>query len=81
MLGTYADKEMGNKMTVEYSITNIDTINTNPTITNVKILGKGKSGLGTYTCEMDFHERKGFIKLTYLKQNNEKLIIQLIDKR
>ncbi|MDI3479148.1 MAG: hypothetical protein PWQ14_294 [Rikenellaceae bacterium] len=81
MLGTYADKEMGNKMTLEYSIINIDTINTSPTIINVKILGKGKSGLGTYTCEMDFHEKKGFTKLTYLKQNNEKLIIQLIDER
>ena len=81
MLGTYADKETGNKMTVEYNITNIDTINTSPTIRNVEILGKGNSGLGTYTCKMDFQENKGFTKLTYLKENNEKLIIHLIDER
>ena len=81
VLGTYANEETGNMMTVEYSITDIDTININPTIKNVEILGKGKSGLGTYTCKMDFHDNKGFTKLTYLKENNKKLVIHLVDER
>lgn len=80
MLGSYADEETGKNMPVEYNIISIDTLNTNPIIRNVEILGKGKSGLGTYTCDMVFHEKKGFTQLTYLKKNNEKLIIQLIDE-
>lgn len=78
MLGTYADEETGNKMTVNYQITKMDTLNISPIRRNIEILGKGKSGLGVYTCKMVFHEAKGFTKLTYEKENNEKLIIKLI---
>jgi hypothetical protein len=78
LLGTFANDNTGNKVTMNYSITKIDTLNISPMNRKIEILGEGKSGLGVYTCKMDFQENVGFTKLSYTKENKEQLILKLL---
>lgn len=81
MLGTYATKESGSKLNVTYKIESVDTIQINPTIRKVIILGQGTSGLGKYVNLITFTDELGFTKMNYTKDNGERLVIKLIEKK
>lgn len=79
-LGTYATEESGSQMTMKYEIKRIDTLSLNLLNRKVLVLGQGKSGLGNYTNRMVFTDSLGFKKMTYEKEDGEKLLLELIEK-
>ena len=80
-LGTYATEKTGSKLDKEYFVKSIDTLSLTPIITESKIIGIGKCGLGTYKNEFTFNSQNGFTSMQYTKQTGEQLILELIDKQ
>lgn len=80
MLGSYATEESGPKLEVAYKIESVDTLEMNPLNRKAIILGQGTSGLGKYEALMTFTDKLGFIEMNYIKNNGEKLVIELIYK-
>lgn len=81
MLGTYATDESGSKLNATYKIERVDTLNKNPVNRKVTILGQGESGLGIYKNLMTFTDELGFIEMNYTKENGQRLMITLIERK
>lgn len=76
-LASFATKESGPDLFMDYSVTSSETLHDRRHTRSV-INGRGTSLLGTITNLMHFHDSLGFTRLEYTRPTGERLVIVLL---